>query len=60
MQIMIGNTVEALTIVLLQIAGVNMTGMNDEVRLNVASAVINGTDDIEIEDKVFDINICSK
>ena len=34
--------------------------MNDEVQLNVAGAVINGTDDIEIENKVLDIKTWSK
>ena len=57
---MIGDAVEALTITLLKITGVHITGMTDEVQLNVAGAVINGTDDIEIENKVFDIKTCSK
>ena len=60
MQMMIGDAVEALTITLLKIAGVGITGMNDEVQLSMAGAVINGTDDIEIENKVFGIKICSK
>jgi hypothetical protein len=60
MQMMIGDAVDALTITLLKIAGVNITSMNDEVQLSVAGAVINGTHDIEIENKVFDIKTCSK
>ena len=60
LQMMIGDAVECLTDVLLKIAGTNITGGKDQVELEVAGVTIQGTDDIEIDDMVFDIKTCSQ
>ena len=59
MMMMIGDAVEVITDLVLKIAGINITGGKDQVSLNVAGTVINGTDDVEIDDRVFDIKSCS-
>lgn len=59
MMMMIGDAVECITDVVLKIAGANITGGKDQVQLELAGTVIQGTDDAEIDDKVFDIKSCS-
>ena len=58
-QMMLGDAVEIITMLLLKVAAVNVTGGNDKVSLQVADALIKGTDDVEIDDAVFDIKSCS-
>lgn len=59
MMMMLGDAVEVLTELILKIAGINITGGKDQVSLDVEGTVINGTDDVEIDHKVFDIKSCS-
>jgi hypothetical protein len=59
MMMMVGDAVECITDVILKIAGVNITSRSDDVELNVGDTTIRGTDDIEIDDKVYDIKSCS-
>ncbi len=59
MQMMIGDCVEILTDFVLKIAGANVTGGKDRVSLDVAGTTIKGTDDIEIDGKVYDIKSAS-
>ena len=59
MMMMIGDTIEIITDLILKIAGANITGGKDQVQLSIADAVISGTDDIEIDGKVYDIKSSS-
>ena len=59
MMMMIGDAVEAITDVILKIAGANITGGKDQVELEVAGTTVKGTDDIEIDNQVYDIKSCS-
>lgn len=59
MQMMIGDCVEILTDFVLKCAGADITGGKDKVSLNIADMVINGTDDIEIGGKVYDVKSSS-
>ena len=56
---MIGDYVEILTDFVLKVAGANITGGKDKVSLDVAGTTIKGTDDIEIDGKVFDVKSAS-
>ena len=58
-QMMMGDIVEIIAILLLKISGANITGGNDKVSLKIVDAIINGTDDIELDGKVYDIKSCS-
>lgn len=58
-QMMIGDAVEAIADILLDLAGVNVTGSKNEVELTVGDVTINGTDDVEIDHKVYDVKSCS-
>ncbi len=58
MMMMVGDAVECITDVILKIAGGNITSRSDDVELNVGDTTIRGTDDIEIDDKVYDIKSC--
>ena len=59
-QMLIGDCVEIITEMLMKVASINVTGGKDKVSLKVADAIINGTDDVEIDHKVYDIKSCSK
>lgn len=59
-QMLLGDCVEIITEVLMKVASINVTGGKDKVSLKVADAIINGTDDVEIDHKVYDIKSCSK
>ena len=59
MQMMIGDCVEILTDFVLKVAGANITGGKDKVSLDVEGTTIKGTDDIEIDGKVFDVKSAS-
>lgn len=58
-QMMIGDAVEAIADIYLALAEVNVTSSKDEVKLDVGDVTINGTDDVEIDHKVYDIKSCS-
>ena len=58
-QMMLGDAVEIITELLLKVAAVNVTGGKDKVSLQVADAMIRGTDDVEIDNAVYDIKSCS-
>ena len=58
-QMMIGDAVEAIMNIYLEMAEVNVTSANDEVELEVNGSTIKGTDDVEIDDKVYDVKSCS-
>lgn len=54
-QMLIGDAVECITDAVLQIAGINITGSKNQVELDINGTVIQGEDDIEIDNKVYDI-----
>lgn len=58
-QMMIGDAVEAIMNIYLDMAEVNVTSANDEVELEVEGHTIKGTDDVEIDHKVYDVKSCS-
>lgn len=58
-QMMLGDCVEIITLLMMKIAAINITGGNDKVSLKIADAIINGTDDVEVDDKVYDVKSCS-
>ena len=58
-QMMIGDAVEAIMNIYLGMAEVNVTSANDEVQLEIAGSTIKGTDDVEIDHKVYDVKSCS-
>jgi len=58
-QMMIGDAIEALTNIFIEMAQINVTGLNDDVKMDIEGLTIKGTDDIEIDNKVYDIKSCS-
>lgn len=58
-QMMIGDAVEAIMNIYLDMAEVNVTSANDEVELQMEGITIKGTDDVEIDNKVYDVKSCS-
>lgn len=54
-----GDIIESVMEVILRIAKVNITGGKNRVELAVSNTVIKGEDDIEINDKTYDIKSCS-
>lgn len=59
MSMMFGDAIEAITELVLKIAKANITGGKNQVELHVEDTVIKGTDDIEIDGKVYDIKSSS-
>lgn len=58
-QMLLGDAVEIITRVLLKVGAVNVTGGGDKVSLQIADALIQGTDDVEIDGAIYDIKSCS-
>lgn len=59
MRMMLGDAAESILGIVLKAAGANITGANDNVELDVAGVKIRGTDDVEIDNEVYDIKSCS-
>lgn len=59
MRMMIGDAVEVITEILLKCAGANITGGKRKVSYPIADTEINGENDIEIDDLVYDVKSCS-
>lgn len=59
MRMMIGDSVEVLTRLIMRVAGVNVTSHGDHVELEVAGEVIKGDSDIDTDGRVDDIKSCS-
>jgi hypothetical protein len=55
MRMLIGDAVEAWTMVFLKLAKADITGGKDIVSLDIADTTIKGESDVDIEGKVFDI-----
>lgn len=58
-RMMLGDACESILDVILRIAGANITGSKDKVKLQLGEHLIKGEDDIEIDNKVYDIKSCS-
>ena len=59
MKMLLGDSVEILTRLMLKINGANVTSDGDQVKLNVSDVSISGESDIDIDGKVFDIKSAS-
>lgn len=59
MRMMIGDAVEVITEVLLKCAGANITGGKRKVSYPIADTEIQGENDIEIDNKIYDVKSCS-
>ena len=55
MRMLIGDAVEAYTMVFLKLAKAEITGGKDTVNLEIADTVIKGESDVDLEGKVYDI-----
>ena len=55
MRMMIGDCVEVITRLIIEAAGINVTSDGDNVKLKVSKTEINGTSDIDIDGKIYDI-----
>lgn len=60
MRMVIGDCVEILVRMILEASSVDVTSDGDEVSLDVENTTINGTSDIDIEGKVYDIKSASQ
>lgn len=58
-QMMIGDAVESITNIMLKIAGANITGGKNLVEMDVGPVTVKGEDDIEIDNKIYDVKSCS-
>lgn len=54
-RMLLGDATECITDVILQIAGANITGGKSKVTLELGDHKINGENDVEIDNKVYDI-----
>jgi len=59
MRMLHGDAVECIMDLVLKIAGANITGGKSKVEMKLKDAVIKGEDDVEIDNKVYDIKTCS-
>jgi len=59
MRMMLGDAVECIMEVILRVSGANITGGKSQAEFNIADTTINGEDDIEIDDKVYDTKSAS-
>ena len=59
MKMLIGDIHEIVMDVILKIANANITGMKTKVQLQVGEQIINGEDDLQIDNKVWDIKSSS-
>lgn len=60
MKMLIGDAVEAAMGVVIKASGVNLTGSKTKVKLKVGETNVHGEDDIEIDNKVWDIKSSSR
>ena len=60
MRMLIGDAVEAITRAFMRGAGINVTSHGDDVTMDVAGQTINGTSDIDVDGKVYDIKSASE
>ena len=58
-RMMLGDAVECIMEVILRVSGANITGGKSQAEFNIADTTINGEDDIEIDDKVYDTKSAS-
>lgn len=58
-QMLLGDAAEIATRLLLKVGAINVTGGGDKVTLEIADALIQGTDDVEIDGAIYDIKSCS-
>jgi hypothetical protein len=59
MRMLHGDAVECIMDVILKIAKANITGSKDKVALELEGTTVKGEDDVEIDNKVYDIKTCS-
>lgn len=59
MKMLFGDLVEATVLTMLKASGVNVQSTNQHVTLNIADIEINGTYDVKIDDKIYDIKSAS-
>jgi len=59
MRMLHGDAVECIMDVILKIAKANITGSKDKVVLELEGTTVKGEDDVEIDNKVYDIKTCS-
>tara|TARA_R100000951_G_scaffold83718_1_gene71441 strand:+ start:41 stop:910 length:870 start_codon:yes stop_codon:yes gene_type:complete len=59
MRMLHGDAVECIMDVILKIAKTNITGSKDKVALELEGTTVKGEDDVEIDNKVYDIKTCS-
>lgn len=59
MMMIYGNVIEALAIAILKGAGVNVSLEQDKVSLKLENGQVNGSLDIDIDGKIYDIKSCS-
>ena len=59
MRMMLGDAVECIMEVILRVSGANITGGKSQAEFNIADTTINGEDDIEIDNKVYDTKSAS-
>ena len=59
LRMMLGDAVECIMEVILRVSGANITGGKSQAEFNIAGTTINGEDDIEIDDKVYDTKSAS-
>ena len=59
MRMLHGDAVECIMDVILKIAKANITGSKDKVVLELEGTAVKGEDDVEIDNKVYDIKTCS-
>lgn len=59
MRMLHGDAVECIMDVILKIAKANITGSKDKVVLELEGTAVKGEDDVEIDNKVYDIKSCS-
>lgn len=59
MRMIIGDACEAAFMVVLRLAGANITGTKGQAALELAGAVIKGEDDVEIDERVWDVKSAS-
>jgi hypothetical protein len=58
-RMLIGDAVESIIRLIIKATNINVTGSGEKVRLDVNGFIINGTDDIEIDDAIYDVKSAS-